>query len=133
MEEAKVLVVEDQPSVARQIARFLEAAGLQPICAYDGQSALDAFQATHPALIVLDWMLPDIDGIEVQRIIRQTSDIPIIMVTARNDVPEVVRGLEMGADDYLTKPFSGRELVARINRLLRPRGSQATLPASISA
>ncbi len=124
MADARVLVVEDQPSVARQIARFLEAAGMEPICAYDGQSALDTFKRSELSVVLLDWMLPDIDGLEIQRIIRQTSDVPIIMVTARNDIPEVVRGLEMGADDYLTKPFSGRELVARIKRLLRLRLTQ---------
>jgi DNA-binding response OmpR family regulator len=121
MAEERILVVEDQPSVARTIARFLEAAGMEPVCTYDGESALQAFNSMPISAVLLDWMLPDMDGIEVQQIIRQTSDIPIIMVTARNDIAEVVQGLETGADDYMTKPFSGRELVARIRRLLRPR------------
>ncbi len=121
MNGAHVLVVDDRPSVARQIARFLEAAGMQPVCAYDGRSALEQFQASEFSAVLLDWTLPDISGIEVQRIIRQTSDVPIILVTAHNDTQDIVKGLEMGADDYLTKPFSGRELVARVERLLQTR------------
>ena len=114
-----VLVVEDESSIASFVALYLKNAGCSVRTAAPGGEALSQFQASTPALIVLDLMLPDIDGIEVCRRIRKSSDVPILMLTARDEDVDKIIGLEVGADDYLTKPFNPRELVARVKSILR--------------
>jgi two-component system alkaline phosphatase synthesis response regulator PhoP len=114
-----VLVVEDESSIASFVALYLKNAGYTVRTAANGAEALSQVAAALPALIVLDLMLPDIDGIEVCRRIRKTSDVPILMLTARDEDVDKIIGLEVGADDYLTKPFNPRELVARVKSILR--------------
>jgi DNA-binding response OmpR family regulator len=114
-----VLVVEDESSIASFVALYLKNAGYAVRTAANGTEALAQVAAGQPALIVLDLMLPDIDGIEVCRRIRKTSDVPILMLTARDEDVDKIIGLEVGADDYLTKPFNPRELVARVKSILR--------------
>jgi len=115
----KILVVDDEPKIVRIVKAYLEKAGFQVIPAYTGQEALDRFRREEPALIVLDLMLPDLDGMDVARRIRKESEIPIIMLTARTEEADRVAGLELGADDYVAKPFNPRELVARVRAVLR--------------
>jgi len=114
-----VLVVEDESSIASFVALYLKNAGYLVRTAATGSEALSQVAAEVPGLIVLDLMLPDIDGIEVCKRIRQTSDVPILMLTARDEDVDKIIGLEVGADDYLTKPFNPRELVARVKSILR--------------
>jgi DNA-binding response OmpR family regulator len=114
-----VLVVEDESSIASFVSLYLKNAGYAVRTAATGSEALSQVAAAQPALIVLDLMLPDIDGIEVCRRIRKTSDVPILMLTARDEDVDKIIGLEVGADDYLTKPFNPRELVARVKSILR--------------
>ena len=114
-----ILVVEDESSIASFVALYLKNAGYTVRTASNGNDALSLAAAEHPALIVLDLMLPDIDGIEVCKRIRQSSEVPILMLTARDEEPDRVVGLEVGADDYLTKPFSLRELTVRVKAILR--------------
>ena len=114
-----VLVVEDESSIASFVALYLKNAGYAVRTAANGNEALAQVAASQPALIVLDLMLPDIDGIEVCRRIRKSSDVPILMLTARDEDVDKIIGLEVGADDYLTKPFNPRELVARVKSILR--------------
>jgi len=116
---AKILLVEDTPDLAQVIARELEAAGYDVIRAGDGLTALQLHAAHSPDLILLDWMLPKLDGLEVLRRLRRTSAVPVLMLTARGEETDRVVGLEVGADDYLTKPFSMRELIARVRAMLR--------------
>ena len=114
-----VLVVEDETSIASFVALYLKNAGYRVQTAGTGQEALDFLNHERPDLVVLDLMLPDIDGIEVCRRIRRGSDLPILMLTARDEDVDKIIGLEVGADDYLTKPFNPRELVARVKSILR--------------
>ena len=114
-----VLVVEDESSIASFVALYLKNAGYTVRTAATGGEALKQVGADQPALIVLDLNLPDIDGIEVCRRIRKAADVPIIMLTARDEDVDKIIGLEVGADDYLTKPFNPRELVARVKSVLR--------------
>ena len=114
-----VLVVEDETSIASFVALYLKNAGYRVQTAGTGQEALDALSHDRPDLVILDLMLPDIDGIEVCRRIRRGSDLPILMLTARDEDVDKIIGLEVGADDYLTKPFNPRELVARVKSILR--------------
>src|SRR3954452_3792264 len=114
-----ILVVEDESSIASFVALYLKNAGYTVRTASNGTDALSLASSEDPALIVLDLMLPDIDGIEVCKRIRQDSDVPILMLTARDEDVDKIIGLEVGADDYLTKPFNPRELVARIRSILR--------------
>ena len=114
-----ILVVEDESSIASFVALYLKNAGYGVKTAATGGDALAQVAAEKPALVVLDLMLPDIDGIEVCKRIRQSSDLPILMLTARDEDIDKIIGLEVGADDYLTKPFNPRELVARIKSILR--------------
>lgn len=114
-----ILLVEDEPELARVIVRELKAEGYHVEHVANGIAALDAHAASHPDLVVLDWMLPGLNGLEVLRRIRQTSPTPVLMLTARGEEMDRVIGLEVGADDYLTKPFSMRELIARVHALLR--------------
>ncbi|MGH2616282.1 MAG: response regulator transcription factor [Thermomicrobiales bacterium] len=114
-----VLLVEDTRELAQVIARELEAAGYRVVRAGDGQTALELHARERPDLVVLDWMLPRMSGIDVLREVRQTSATPVLMLTARGEEADRVIGLELGADDYLSKPFSTRELIARVRALLR--------------
>lgn len=114
-----ILLVEDAIDLARVTIRDLEAEGYRVVHAADGLEALDLHGAERPALIVLDWMLPKLNGLEVLRRIRAASTTPVLMLTARGEETDLVVGLEVGADDYMTKPFSTRELLARIRALLR--------------
>ena len=118
---ARVLIVEDEASLARTIAYNLRRQGYDVETASDGERALDLATATQPDMVVLDLMLPGIDGFEVCRQIRRTSAVPVLMLTARDDEIDRVVGLEIGADDYMTKPFSMRELIARVKAMLRRR------------
>ncbi len=119
---APVLIVEDDPRIARLVEKNLEAAGLTCRSVGDGDAALREFARERPSLIVLDLMIPGADGLEVCRRVRKESDVPILMLTARSGEAEKVLGFELGADDYLTKPFSTREMVARVRALLRRTG-----------
>lgn len=114
-----ILVVDDEPNITELARLYLEKDGFRVAEARDGKEALRLFEELHPALIVLDIMIPEPDGWEVCRRIRARSNLPIIMLTAREDEVDKVVGLELGADDYLTKPFSPRELVARVKAVLR--------------
>jgi len=114
-----VLVVEDEASIASFVALYLKNAGYSVRTVASGGEALAHAESERPDLIVLDLMLPDIDGIEVCRRIRKTSDVPMLMLTARDEDVDKIIGLEVGADDYLTKPFNPRELVARVKSILR--------------
>ena len=114
-----ILVVEDESSIASFVSLYLKNAGYAVRTAATGSEALTQVAVQEPALIVLDLMLPDIDGIEVCKRVRQHSDVPILMLTARDEDVDKIIGLEVGADDYLTKPFNPRELVARIRSILR--------------
>jgi two-component system, OmpR family, alkaline phosphatase synthesis response regulator PhoP len=114
-----VLVVEDETSIASFVALYLKNAGYGIRTVGTGQEALDTLARERPDLIVLDLMLPDLDGIEVCKRVRQSSDVPILMLTARDEDVDKIIGLEVGADDYLTKPFNPRELVARVKSILR--------------
>jgi len=115
----KILVVDDEASIVDIIRYNLEKEGFRPITAGDGYEAIEAFQKEEPDLVILDVMMPGMDGYEVCRKIRETSNVPIIMVTARAEEIDTVLGLEMGADEYVTKPFSMRELMARVRTGLR--------------
>src|SRR5439155_910154 len=114
-----ILVVEDEASIASFVSLYLKNAGYSVRTAATGTEALSQASADLPSLIVLDLMLPDVDGLEVCRRIRRTSDVPILMLTARDEDVDKIIGLEVGADDYLTKPFNPRELVARVKSVLR--------------
>jgi DNA-binding response OmpR family regulator len=114
-----ILVVEDEASIASFVSLYLKNAGYDVTTAATGTEALAAAEREQPSLIVLDLMLPDIDGIEICRRIRQKSDVPILMLTARDEDVDKIIGLEVGADDYMTKPFNPRELVARVKSILR--------------
>jgi DNA-binding response OmpR family regulator len=114
-----VLVVEDEPRIAQIAADYLHHAGFTVITAADGPTALRLARGRHPDLVVLDLGLPGIDGLDVARMLRRDGDVPIIMLTARVDESDRLTGLEVGADDYISKPFSPRELVARVRAVLR--------------
>ena len=115
----KIWIVEDEPDIANLVAFNVRKEQFEANVFHDGESFLEAVKNGIPDLVILDIMLPDMDGFEVCRVIRQTSNIPIIMLTARGEVTDKVVGLELGADDYLAKPFEPRELVARIQSVLR--------------
>lgn len=115
----RVLVVDDDAALSEMIGIVLQSENLEPVFSYDGTSALEVFRSSQPDLVLLDLMLPGIDGIEVCGQIRAESGVPIIMLTAKSDTTDVVSGLEAGADDYIAKPFKPKELVARIRARLR--------------
>ena len=125
----RILVVDDDQHIREVICVALRKAGLDPREARDGKEALARFAADPPALIVLDIGMPELDGLEVCRQIRKTSDVPILFLSARDEEIDRVLGLEIGGDDYVTKPFSPRELVARVNAILR-RTRNTPAPAS---
>ena len=114
-----ILVVDDEPRIVELARDYLEHAGFHVITASDGRAALDAARQERPDLVVLDLGLPGLDGLDVTRELRKDGSVPIVMVTARDDELDKLLGLELGADDYLTKPFSPRELVARVKAVLR--------------
>jgi DNA-binding response OmpR family regulator len=114
-----ILVVDDESKIVRLTRDYLEHAGFKVLAAYDGKSALAAARSEKPDLIVLDLRLPQMDGLDVTRALRKESDVPIIMLTARSEESDKLVGLELGADDYITKPFSPKELVARVRTVLR--------------
>lgn len=121
----KILVVDDEKPISDIIRFNLEKEGYDVSTAFDGEEAVEQFEAVGPDLVLLDLMLPKMDGLEVCRQIRKTSDVPIIMLTAKDSEIDKVLGLELGADDYITKPFSNRELAARVKANLRRVGSSA--------
>lgn len=115
----KVLIVDDNKQIISILEAYAKKEGYQTVIAVDGQEALDVFQRERPDIILLDVMMPKIDGFEVCRVIRKTSNVPIIMITARGEDFEKIMGLEIGADDYIIKPFSPGEIMARIKAILR--------------
>ena len=127
-----VLVVDDDPTVSEVVAGYLVRSGFSAELAPDGPSALRAAERRRPDLVVLDLMLPGIDGLEVCRELRARGPVPVVMLTARSDEEERILGLEVGADDYVTKPFSPRELVLRVRAVLR-RGARETAGAGVGA
>ncbi|MBT7071595.1 MAG: response regulator transcription factor [Anaerolineae bacterium] len=128
----KILVVEDEPTLQETIAYNLKKQGYDVEIVGDGRAALEAARTLNPDLLLLDIMLPSLDGLEITRILRREMNVPIIMLTARDDEIDRVVGLEMGADDYLTKPFSMRELMARVKtQLRRARLHQEELARSV--
>jgi DNA-binding response OmpR family regulator len=127
MSKETILVVDDEQNIIELARLYLEQEGFRVESANTGKAALDKVKAVDPALIVLDLMLPEIDGFEVCRRVRATSNLPIIMLTARDEDVDKIVGLEIGADDYMTKPFNPRELVARVKAILR-RSEHAAAP-----
>jgi DNA-binding response OmpR family regulator len=120
---ASILVVEDEMKIARLVRDYLEHAGFEVLVAGNGESALASARGTRPDLVVLDLGLPGRDGLDVTRELRRSSNVPIVMLTARGDEADRIIGLELGADDYIVKPFSPKELVARVRAVLRRTGS----------
>ncbi|MDP1548084.1 MAG: response regulator transcription factor [Anaerolineales bacterium] len=128
-----ILVVDDEPKITRLARDYLEKNGYRVVTAADGQSALTAARREKPDLIILDLMLPIMDGREVCKILRRESDVPIIMLTALAEEVDQVTGLEIGADDYITKPFSPRAMIARVRALLRRARGEVKPPSIIRA
>jgi len=126
-----VLVVEDESSIASFVAAYLKNAGYGVRTTPSGQEALRLVDSEKPALVVLDLMLPDIDGVEVCKRIRQKGDLPVLMLTARDEDVDKIIGLEVGADDYMTKPFNPRELVARVKAILRRSGPETKRESAV--
>ncbi|WP_238917556.1 response regulator transcription factor [Clostridium sp. YIM B02555] len=129
LEEKKVLIVDDENKIVEVIKSYLEKEGAIVFEAYDGNQALEVFERINPDLIVLDLMLPDMTGEEICNIVRKRSRVPIIMLTAKIDEKSIISGLHIGADDYITKPFSPRELIARIYAIFR-RLNEEVVPLS---
>ncbi|MGD8405348.1 MAG: response regulator transcription factor [Anaerolineales bacterium] len=119
MSELAILVVEDEPSIAEVVGLYLQRAGYQVQTASDGKIAMSILEKGIPDLVILDLMLPEIDGLSLTRWLRERSDVPIIMLTARREEIDRIAGLEMGADDYVVKPFSPQELVSRVRAVMR--------------
>ncbi len=127
MDKPTILVVDDDPTVSEVVSIYLKRAGYQVIVADDGQQALDILERERPALVVLDLMLPKVDGLEITRWLRARDDTPIIMLTARREEVDRILGLELGADDYVVKPFSPGELVSRVKAVLRRAHSSVVM------
>jgi DNA-binding response OmpR family regulator len=125
MSDASILVVEDEPSIREVVTLYLQRAGYEVTCVPDGTAALETIGRSTPDLVVLDLMLPGVGGYEITRYLRERGDTPIIMLTARRDESDRIAGLEMGADDYVVKPFSPQELVSRVRAVLRRTQGQA--------
>ena len=132
MGATRVLVVDDEPMVREVLQRYLELEGFEVAVAEDGEAALASFTETRPDLVVLDLMLPRIDGLEVLRRMRAHAPTPVIMLTARGEETDRVVGLELGADDYVTKPFSPREVIARVRAVLRRTDPGSTTTAMLT-
>jgi DNA-binding response OmpR family regulator len=126
-EPKKILVVDDEIKIVDVVTSYLEKSGYKVLQAFNGRQALEVYERTRPCLVVLDLMLPDMMGEEVCQKLRRISRVPIIMLTAKADEDDLLRGLHLGADDYVTKPFSPRELLARVEALLR-RALDEALP-----
>ncbi len=124
MSEKRILVVEDEPSLAEVVSLYLKRAGFQVQTAADGKQAMTILEKQIPDFVILDLMLPEVDGLSLTRWLRDRSDVPIIMVTARREEIDRIAGLEMGADDYVVKPFSPQELVSRVRAVLRRIGRE---------
>lgn len=122
MADTKILVVEDEPSLAEVVSLYLKRAGYQVQVASDGRQAMTILEKQIPDFVVLDLMLPEVDGLSITRWLRDRSNVPIIMVTSRREEIDRIAGLEMGADDYVVKPFSPQELVSRVRAVLRRTG-----------
>ncbi len=118
----RILIAEDDTKQAELIRLYLEREGYSVLVTHDGRTALDEIRARQPDLVVLDWMMPAMDGLDVMRALRPTSDVPVILLTARSTEEDLLLGLDLGADDYITKPFSPRELAARVRTVMRRRG-----------
>ncbi len=129
---AKILVVDDDPGIVKVVRAYLEQEGFHVLTAYDGKQAMRIARHDRPDLVVLDLMLPEMDGWDVCRALRKESDVPVIMLTARVEETDKLIGLELGADDYVTKPFSPRELVARVRAVLRRAQGMPPKPETIS-
>jgi DNA-binding response OmpR family regulator len=128
---ARILVAEDDPKQAELVRMYLEREGHAVTVARDGRTALEQIRQKHPDLVVLDVMMPNVDGLDVCRILRAESDIPIVMVTARSTEDDMLLGLDLGADDYVVKPYSPRELMARIRTVLRRSGTTGGAAAAV--
>ncbi|MBI5966221.1 MAG: response regulator transcription factor [Chloroflexi bacterium] len=124
MSEKRILIVEDEPSIAEVVSLYMKRAGYQVQIAVDGRQAMTIFERQTPDLVILDLMLPEVDGLALTRWLRDCSDVPIIMVTARREEIDRITGLEMGADDYVVKPFSPQELVSRVRAVIRRLGRE---------
>ncbi|MCL5961781.1 MAG: response regulator transcription factor [Chloroflexi bacterium] len=122
MKPKSVLVVDDEPRLVKYVKANLESVGYRVLTAYEGKTALELAERENPDLIMLDLVMPEIDGYQLCRRIREFSDVPIIMLTARGEEADKVKGLDIGADDYITKPFGAEELLARVRALLRRHG-----------
>jgi DNA-binding response OmpR family regulator len=129
MDKKRILIVDDDPAIIRLLSANLKARGYEVATATNGEESLEALQKDFIDLIILDLMMPKVDGVEVCRRIRQWSDVPIIILSARGDEKDKVKCLELGADDYLTKPFGIAELMARIKTAFRHRGDASVAPA----
>lgn len=126
-----ILIIEDEPELVKVLQSYLEKAGYRVISANRGNTGLSMYENNHPDLVLLDLNLPGMDGLDVARAIRRNKDTPIIMLTARVEEPDRLVGLELGADDYVTKPFSPREVVARVKAVLRRTGASERIPEVI--
>lgn len=115
----RILIVDDEPKIVDVVKSYLERSGYLVFSAYNGKEAYEKFEKKDPSLIILDWMLPDTTGLEICKTLRQKSNVPIIMLTAKVEEENILQGLRIGADDYVTKPFSPRQLVARVEAILR--------------
>ena len=122
--DKRILVIEDEPSIAEVVSLYLKRAGFQVQTASDGKQAMSILEKGIPDFVILDIMLPEVDGLSLTRWLRDRSDVPIIMVTARREEIDRIAGLEMGADDYVVKPFSPQELVSRVRAVLRRTGRE---------
>ncbi len=119
MDRSKILIVDDDPNICEVVKLYLNKEGYDTITAYDGLTGIDFFKQQNPDLIVLDLMLPELNGLEVCKEIRKNSNVPIIMLTAKDDIVDKIVGFELGADDYMVKPFEPKELVVRVKAALR--------------
>lgn len=128
----KILVVDDEPQILKVLIAYLEKAGYQVFSASDGVAAISTFHKEHPDFLILDLNLPGMDGLEVCKAIRRDSNIPILMLTARVEEADKLIGLELGADDYVIKPFSPREVVARVKTIMRRAASETVQPELIT-
>ena len=126
MDTIKILVVEDEPSIAEVVGLYLQRAGYQVHTTADGKTAMSLLEKEIPDLVILDLMLPEMDGLSLTRWLRERSDVPIIMLTARREEIDRITGLEMGADDYVVKPFSPQELVSRVRAVMRRINREGT-------
>ena len=129
----KILIVEDEISISEVVSAYAKREGLETICAFDGLEALNLFESESPDLVVLDLMLPKLNGEEVCRRIRAKSSVPIIMLTAKSSESDVVEGLDSGANDYVSKPFSPRVLMARVRAQIRPKEIRDNIAAGTCA